>query len=69
MVRLQYTQVAYLELILLKTFTSTYTWWRHQKETFSALLAICAGNSPVNGEFPAQKPVARSFDVFLSTPE
>ena len=23
-------------------------WWRHQMETFSALLAICAGNSPVN---------------------
>ena len=28
--------------------------WRHQMETFSALLAICAGNSPVTGEFPAQ---------------
>ena len=28
------------------------TWWRHQMETFSALLAICAGNSPVPGEFP-----------------
>ena len=24
-------------------------------ETFSALLAICAGNSPVSGEFPAHK--------------
>ena len=23
------------------------TWWRHQMETFSALLAICAGNSQV----------------------
>ena len=34
-------------------------------ETFSALLAICAGNSPVHGEFPAQRPVARSFDVFF----
>ena len=22
------------------------TWWRHQMETFAALLAICAGNSP-----------------------
>ena len=40
-------------------------WWRHQMETFSALLAICAGNSPVTGEFPAQRPVTRSFDVFL----
>ena len=33
-------------------------------ETFSALLAICAGNSPV-GEFPTQRPVTRSFDVFF----
>ena len=40
-------------------------WWRHQMETFSALLTICAGNSPVTGEFPAQRPVARSFDVFF----
>ena len=38
---------------------------RHQVETFSALLAICAGNSPVIGEFPAQMPVAWSFDVFF----
>ena len=40
-----------------------YAWWRHQLETFSALLALCAGNSPVTGEFPAQRPVTRSFDV------
>ena len=40
-------------------------WWRHQMETFSALLAICAGDSPVIGEFPAQIPVTRSFDVSL----
>ena len=33
-------------------------------ETFAALLALCAGNSPVPGEFPAQKPVTRSFDIF-----
>ena len=30
------------------------SWWRHQMETFSALLAICA-----------QRPVTRSFDVFF----
>ena len=41
------------------------TWWRHQMETFSALLAFCAGNSPVTGEFSAQRPVTRSFDVFF----
>ena len=42
-----------------------YTRWPHQMETFSALLAICAGNSPVTGDFPAQRPVTRSFDVFF----
>ena len=39
-------------------------WWRHQMETFSALLAICKGNSPVPGEFPAQRSVTRSCDFF-----
>ena len=34
-------------------------------ETFSALLVLCAGNSPVTGEFPSQRPVMRSFDVFF----
>ena len=33
-------------------------------ETLSSLLALCAGTSPVTGEFPPQRPVARSFDVF-----
>ena len=45
--------------------TLSTSWWRHQMETFSALLALCAGNSPVTGEFPAQRPVTRSFDVFF----
>ena len=40
-------------------------WWRHQMEPFSALLALCAGNSPVIGEFPVQRPVTRSFYVFF----
>ena len=43
----------------------SHSWWRHQIETFSALLAICARNSPVSGEFPAQRPVTLSFDVFF----
>ena len=34
-------------------------------ETFSVLLAFCGGNSPLTGEFPAQKLVTRSFDVFF----
>ena len=33
-------------------------------QTFTALLALCAENSPVTGEFPTQGPVTRSFDVF-----
>ena len=42
-----------------------YSRWRHHMEAFSALLAICAGNSPVPGKFPAQRPVTQSFDVFF----
>ena len=34
-------------------------------ETFSALLAIWSGNSPVADEFPAQRQVTWSFDVFF----
>ena len=34
-------------------------------EIFSALLAIWAGFSPVTVEFPAQRPVTQSFDVFF----
>ena len=46
-------------------FVTLVSWWRHQMETFSALLALCAGNSPVPGEFPTQRPVTRSFDVYF----
>ena len=49
----------------LMSYKHVDSWWRHQMKTFSALLAICAGNSPVTGEFPAQRPVTRSFDVFF----
>ena len=40
-------------------------WWRHQMETFSALLTLCEGNPPVTDGFPSQRPVTRSFDFFL----
>ena len=36
--------------------------WKHFPHYF---LAICAGNSLVTGEFPTQRPVTQSFDVFL----
>ena len=47
------------------THNDMMTWWRHQMETFSALLALCAGSSPVSGEFPSQGPVSWSFDAFF----
>ena len=56
------------------TFLESFSWAHHDKSyymmtssngTFSALLAINAGNSPVTGEFPSQRPVTQSFDVFF----
>ena len=53
-----------------------HTWWRHQMETFSVLLAICVGNSPVPGELtgprwiPRTKASAAELWCFVwSTPE
>ena len=51
-----------------REFVDSAALWRHQMEAFSALLAICARNSPVTGEchrwIPRTKPVTRSFDFF-----
>ena len=48
----------------------TWTYFRLYMMTasnrFSALLALCAGNSPVTGEFPSQRPVTRSLMFSLS---
>ena len=41
------------------------TWWRHQIETFSTLLALCEGNPSVNDGFPSHIPMTWSFDVFF----
>ena len=47
-------------------FYLSITWWRHQIEQFTTLLTLGVENRPVNGyEFPAQRPVMRSFDVFF----
>ena len=51
MSQVEYTQTG------LETKLHMAKWWRHQMETFSAL--------SVTGEFPAQRPVTRSFDVFF----
>ena len=66
---LKYTLRHWYELIL-KTIVpevspATNPWRRYQVETFSALLVLCTGNSPVTREFPSQMPVSRSFDVFF----
>ena len=34
-------------------------------EIFSTLLAFCQGKSQASGEFPTQRPVKQSFDVFF----
>ena len=40
-------------------FAFHQAWWRNQMETFSALLSLRVGNSPVT----AQRPITRSFGV------
>ena len=42
------------------------TWWRHQMETFSALLAICARNSPVNSPHKGQWRGALMFSLICA---
>ena len=57
---------AVFEKILSKYFSRMIIkWLRRYMEIFFALLAICAGNSPVTGEFPVQKPVTRKCDIFF----
>ena len=38
---------------------------RHSTKTFSALLALCEGNPPVNGGFPSQRASNAAFDIFF----
>ena len=58
--------ISFLFMELIKTIpVQDNAWWRHHMDIFSTLLAICAGNSPVTCEFPAQRLVTWSFDVFI----
>ena len=41
------------------------SWWRHQTETFSALLVLCAGKFTGYQWIPSHTPLTRSFDVFF----
>ena len=38
-------------LITMLLWVVATPWWRHQMETFPALLALCVGNSPVTGRW------------------
>ena len=44
---------------------TTLSWWRHQMETFSALLTFCENNPSVAGGFPSQRPMTLSFHVLF----
>ena len=57
--------VSYLPFSVTVTNAWGLAWWRDQMETFFVLLDLCAGNSPVSGEFPLQRPVTQSFDIFF----
>ena len=54
-----------LIIVLMPSRSLGDAWLRHQMETFSTLLILCTGNSPVTGDFPAQKTVMRNFDIFF----
>ena len=49
--------ISYIANIALFVTEMCTPWWRYQMGTFPALLALCAGNSPVT--------VTRSFDAFF----
>ena len=55
----------YLLLDRIQMHNCWILWRRHHMETLSTLLALCARTSSVNDEFPSQRPVTRSFDVFF----
>ena len=57
--------VSWLLMFQFVSSSAAATMMTSSNRNISASLAICAGNSPVTGEFPAQRPVMRSFEVFF----
>ena len=55
-------------LVKLQSAYTHWPWWRHQMETFSALLALCAGNStvPVNSPHKGQWRGALMFSLIYA---
>ena len=43
---------------------STVRWGRSKKTPKLRVIGLCVGNSPVTGEFPAQRPVTRKMFPF-----
>ena len=50
--RLLWSLMASIKFAARHWWQNVFIWWRHQMEPFSALLALCAGNSPVPGNSP-----------------
>ena len=61
MIFVNYRSGGYQNFRKIEGHTEGNTWLRHQMEIFSALLALCEGNSLVTGGFPSQKPVTNVF--------
>ena len=55
----------YLITIMIDTPSPTPIMKTSSNGNISVLLILCVGNSPVTGEFPLQRPVRRSFDIFF----
>ena len=49
-------------MVDIETVKWNFIKWKH----FPHHWPFCAGNSPVTGEFPTQRPVMQSFDVFFA---
>ena len=55
----------YKEYLYTGNFVVTTVMMTSSNGNIFQVTALCEGNSPVTGEFPSQRPVTRSFDVFL----
>ena len=64
-----YQNKLHYAIMRLEDYYSLVSWWRHPIKTYSALLAICAGNSPVPGEFPTKASDAELWCFLWSAPE
>ena len=60
-----YLPIGFVDLVQVGVMTYS-TWWRHQMETFSVLLAICVGNSPVPSEFIKPLPEPKLTQIYVT---